>query len=251
MTNNPPHPTLRQWLKETPFTLSLSAGFFGFYAHAGLVSVLEEERIRPRAITGCSAGALIGGIWGSGTKIGAVTDFLFALERNDFWDPAVGAGLLKGQRFDDVLTPLLGCQRIEDCTVPLHITAFKLYPMETHYLNRGPLSDAIRASCAFPGLFHPVHFEGARYLDGGIRDRSSLGAIEDDSPTLYHHLPSRSRFRRQLSAFSHIHRRTQTVTISTTGLPRLSPFKLELGRQAFERARQAFKVQLDEACPLR
>ena len=141
--------------------------------------------------------ALIGGIWGSGTKIGAVTDFLFALERNDFWDPAVGAGLLKGQRFDDVLTPLLGCQRIEDCTVPLHITAFKLYPMETHYLNRGPLSDAIRASCAFPGLFHPVRFEGARYLDGGIRDRSSLGAIEDDSPTLYHHLPSRSRFRRQ------------------------------------------------------
>ncbi|MGB0645818.1 MAG: patatin-like phospholipase family protein [Bradymonadia bacterium] len=250
MTNHTNRPTLREWLEQTPFTLSLSAGFFGFYAHAGLVSVLEEEKLTPQAITGCSAGALIGGIWSSGTKIGTVTDFLFALDRNDFWDPGFGAGLLQGQRFDDLLTPLLGCHRIEDCPVSLHITAFKLHPMGTHYLSKGPLSDAIRASCAFPGLFHPVRFEGSRYLDGGIRDRSSLGAVNDDTPTLYHHLPSRSLVRRQLSAFSDIHRRSKTITISTAGLPRLSPFKLELGRQAFEHARHAFKAQLDKECHL-
>ncbi len=41
-------PTLREWLSEEPFSLALSAGFFGFFAHAGFVSALEE-RARPSA----------------------------------------------------------------------------------------------------------------------------------------------------------------------------------------------------------
>jgi len=36
-------PTVREWLRERPFALGLSSGFFGFFAHAGLVSVLEDE----------------------------------------------------------------------------------------------------------------------------------------------------------------------------------------------------------------
>ena len=39
-------PTLREWLREQPFTLVMSSGFFGFFAHAGVVSVLEEEGLR-------------------------------------------------------------------------------------------------------------------------------------------------------------------------------------------------------------
>jgi hypothetical protein len=33
-------------LSEAPFTLGLSSGFFGFFAHAGVVTVLEEEGLR-------------------------------------------------------------------------------------------------------------------------------------------------------------------------------------------------------------
>src|SRR6266568_9273645 len=46
--DTPPVPTLRAWLAEAPFTLGLSSGFFGFFAHAGVVSVLEEEVCLPR-----------------------------------------------------------------------------------------------------------------------------------------------------------------------------------------------------------
>ena len=35
-----------------PFTLGLSAGFFGFYAHAGLVVALEEAGLRPARVAG-------------------------------------------------------------------------------------------------------------------------------------------------------------------------------------------------------
>ena len=34
-------PTLREWLRERPFSLALSSGFFGFFAHTGLVTVLQ------------------------------------------------------------------------------------------------------------------------------------------------------------------------------------------------------------------
>jgi hypothetical protein len=33
-------------LSEALFTLGLSSGFFGFFAHAGVVTVLEEEGLR-------------------------------------------------------------------------------------------------------------------------------------------------------------------------------------------------------------
>jgi len=58
--------TLRDWLAERPFTLVMSSGFFGFYAHAGVVSVSEEPGLRPARIAGSSAGALVGALWGPG-----------------------------------------------------------------------------------------------------------------------------------------------------------------------------------------
>ena len=54
-------PTLRSWLLEAPFALSLSAGFFGFFAHAGFVAALEDAELAPALLSGSSAGALISG----------------------------------------------------------------------------------------------------------------------------------------------------------------------------------------------
>lgn len=34
-------PTLRDWLRECPFAMGLSSGFFGFFAHTGVMTALE------------------------------------------------------------------------------------------------------------------------------------------------------------------------------------------------------------------
>ena len=57
----PPPKTLRTWLTEAPFTLGMSSGFFGFFAHAGVLAALEEQGLTPRAVAGSSAGALVTG----------------------------------------------------------------------------------------------------------------------------------------------------------------------------------------------
>ena len=53
-------------LREKPFTLVLSAGFFGFFAHTGFLQTLEELELVPDRVVGASAGALAGGLWSAG-----------------------------------------------------------------------------------------------------------------------------------------------------------------------------------------
>jgi NTE family protein len=39
------------------------------------------------------------------------------------------------------------------------------------------LADAVAASCAIPGFYHPVSIDGHRYVDGGIRSASNLTVL--------------------------------------------------------------------------
>jgi NTE family protein len=56
----------------------MSAGFFSFFAHCGLVSVLEDAGLYPTKITGASAGALIGAGWASGCSASRLQTRLFS-----------------------------------------------------------------------------------------------------------------------------------------------------------------------------
>src|SRR5512133_2514707 len=41
------------------------------------------------------------------------------------------------------------------------------------------LADAVAASCAIPGIYHPVKIGGRRYVDGGIYSASNLDLLRD------------------------------------------------------------------------
>jgi NTE family protein len=44
---------------------------------------------------------------------------------------------------------------------------------------RADLADAVAASCAIPGFYHPVTIKGRRYVDGGVHSASNLDLLED------------------------------------------------------------------------
>jgi NTE family protein len=44
---------------------------------------------------------------------------------------------------------------------------------------RADLADAVAASCAIPGFYHPVTIGGRRYVDGGVHSASNLDLLED------------------------------------------------------------------------
>lgn len=237
-------PLLSEWLREGPFSLTMSSGFFGFFAHAGLLTVLEDEGHLPTRISGASAGALVGGAWAAGIDARQFADILLALKREDFWDPRLGAGLLHGRLFRARLEAMLPAKTFAECRVPVAISAFDLLARRVRVIESGALAPAIQASCAVPFMFHPVWIEGRPFVDGGVSDRPGLAGMPASERVLFHHLASRSPWRRRGSPSLAIPRRAKMTTIVLADLPRVGPFRLAVGARAFEEARRGMKRAL-------
>lgn len=238
-------PTLREWLKSAPFSLAMSSGFFGFFAHAGVLSVLEEEGLKPRRCSGSSAGALVTGLWSAGVPATTLRDELLSLERREFWDPRPGPGLLRGKRFLKKLESLLPVGTFETCRVPVAVSVYDVIKNRTAVRETGPLAPALVASCALPGMFQPVWLDGRPYSDGGILDRPGLAGMPSSERVLYHHLASKSPWRKKGSVALQVPARGDLAALVIEQLPRVNPFRLERGRDAFHKAADAARRSMD------
>ncbi len=237
--------TLGDWLARGPFSLAMSSGFFSFYAHTGMLTSLTSNGFAPKLVAGSSAGALVGGAWAAGLEPAAFAELLFALRRDDFWDPALGAGLLAGRRFDALLRAILPVTAMRACRVPVKISVFDIVARRTAVIDDGELPAAIRASCCVPVMFHPVRIDGRLYWDGGILDRPGLAGVPVGERVLFHHIASKSPWRTEIP----IPKRADMITLVIDDLPRSGPFKLDEGRRALELAREVTLRALDTAIP--
>ena len=246
--------THHDWLASAPYTLALGAGFFGFFAHTGVLRALEEAGVpRPRRVVGVSAGALAGGLWASGMPAGEIEAELTRLRRPDFWDPGLPlGGLLKGGLFAAKLRGLLddrGAARIEDWPTPFAAVVYELRGRRTRVLERGSAAAAIQASCTVPLMFRPVHHEGRLLVDGGVGDRNGETALAADERALHHALVSRSPWKRvstRRAAVGDMSPRPGRKVLVVEALPRVSPFRLEHGPHALATARAAMLRWLAE-----
>jgi NTE family protein len=250
-------------LASQPFELILSSGFFGFFAHAGVVRALEENGLRPSLVGGSSAGALVSGMWAAGLSADAIRERLFTLRREDFWDPDplffLRGGILRGQRFATLLDEALlgtGVRTMDQCKTPVRLVVFDVKTRKAVALDRGDLAPAIRASCAVPFMFQPTRIDGRSYLDGGITDRAGILAATPGAPVLYHHLPAKSPWRREVwmrrllgrlaePLLNQPPRREGLTMLCEPELPRLSPWHLDRGPRAYDMAREMTLRALD------
>jgi NTE family protein len=238
--------TLRDWLAESPFSLAMSSGFFGFFAHTGMLAALEEAGVLPAEVAGSSAGALVAGLWASGIDAPALEVELTRLRREDFWDPWPGLGLLRGRRFRARIDSLLRVEHFSGCRVPLAVSVFDLYSRSTRVLNHGKIAPAIQASCTVPLLFQPTWHGGRPLLDGGILDRPGLEGVPSGRRVLHHHLASRSPWRGKGDKSLVPPKRPGLVALVLDGLPRSGPFRLQDGVRALGAARRATQVALQQ-----
>lgn len=238
--------TLREWLQQAPYALTMTSGFFGFFAHCGVLSVLEQEDLLPVRVSGSSAGALVTGCWAAGLSTERLQDTLLHLRRSDFWDVGIGLGLLKGEKFRQLLRDVLPVQRLENCAIPAAFSAWELRSRQTRVLKQGPMAESIQASCAFPFLFHPVRVGERLYLDGGIADRPGLLGMPEGERVLLHHLASRSPWRRKNSPALKTPSRPNMTALVIQELPRVGPFRLEEGIRAMEHAMRRTERALEQ-----
>jgi NTE family protein len=147
--------------------LALAGGFARGISHLGILRILREAEIPIDVIAGTSVGALIGAGYCAGTplehleQVGATTTFA------DFgrWTPS-WLGLATNQRMEKYLERLTPAKTFEDLRIPFAIAATDLNAGVSVYYTRGPLGPPLRASCAYPGLFVPIQYEGRTLVDG-------------------------------------------------------------------------------------
>ena len=176
-------------MADRPKTVSLVLGSGGArgLAHIGVIHVLEERGYEVSSIAGCSAGALVGGIYAAG-KLAEYEDWVRNVTRFDMvsWmDIAwVGGGLMKGDKIIKQMKKLVGDCMIEDLPIPFTAVATELKSGREVWLSEGPLFDAIRSSCSLPIFFTPAKFREKMLVDGGVVNPVPIAPVFDDHTDL-------------------------------------------------------------------
>jgi NTE family protein len=147
--------------------LALAGGFARGIAHIGVLRVLREAKIPIDCIAGTSVGALIGASYCAGAsleemeRIGSETSF------TDFgrWTPS-WLGLATNLRMEKYLARFTPIKTFEELHTPLAIATTDINAGVSVYYSHGLLAPVIRASCAYPGLFVPIQYDGRTLVDG-------------------------------------------------------------------------------------
>ena len=147
--------------------LALGGGFARGIAHLGVLRVLEREGITVDCLSGTSVGGMIAAAYASGASIDAIARRAMATSFRDFARWSLSRyGLASNDRLSRYVYEFCGTHRIEEMKLPLSICAVDLLSGEPYYFTRGDLGVALRASCAYPGLFQPVEHDGRLLVDG-------------------------------------------------------------------------------------
>jgi NTE family protein len=279
--------TLLDRLQDRRVGVVLSAGYFGFYAHAGFLLALEDVGLPVDSFAGSSAGALVAAMAASGMKAGPIADRLCGLRREEFWDAdplgaargAVGGlgatGLLRGEKMRALLARELPAKTFEECPTRLLTVATNLTRGAAQGFTRGELAPRVQASCAYPGLFRAAEIEGEHFWDGGLVDKAPALALHEafrPQVLLVHYLPTRAGRGQPGGPFAYaramagaisalrrdhfdlqvelLRRSNVPVAVVSSQLPPIGPRTLAQGRAVVEQARRMAVEALRSAAPV-
>jgi NTE family protein len=165
-----PAPLLPTPLPPRSIGLALGGGFARGLAHIGVIRVFEQYEIPVRYIAGVSAGAIIAAAYASGSTPDEIAKVGSAMRFTDVarWTLS-RMGLAGTERMERFLQKMLKGFRFENMKIPLGVVATDLKTGDpVFFRDHGDMVMPIRASCSYPGLFQPLHYEGKLLVDGGI-----------------------------------------------------------------------------------
>jgi NTE family protein len=149
--------------------LALGGGFARGFAHLGVLQVFEQHQIPVSHIAGTSVGSILGAAYASGAPLSRIIETCRTLRLRDIARWRVSRlGLASNSRLAGLIERVFDSRQFEDLRIPLAVVATDLSSGEPVVFTQGNLVDAIRASCAFPGLFEPVEIGTRCLADGGL-----------------------------------------------------------------------------------
>ena len=158
--------------------LALGSGSARGWAHIGVIRALEERGIKPDIVCGTSIGALVGGAYAAG-ELDRLEEWVTGIAWTTvvrLMDLTWRGGLIRGTRLFTLFGTMLADREIDELPIPYGAIATELQSGRELWLRHGKLLEAVRASCAMPGL---LHAGGARRRGAGRRRAGEPGAGVD------------------------------------------------------------------------
>ena len=160
--------------------LVLGGGAVRGVAHLGVLEVLEGEDIRPHCVVGVSAGAIVGAAYCAGVALADIQRLALELQWTKLGRlvrPRLG--FFDSGKLESRLVELIGPRTFDQLSIPLAVVAADLMREEVIVLREGPVAHAARASCALPGVFTPVEWEGRLLVDGGLLNNLPISVARE------------------------------------------------------------------------
>ncbi len=178
-------PAMNKASSKPELVLVLGSGGARGLSHIPVLEALDELGLKPALIAGSSMGAIVGAAYAaglSGRDLRAHVEASFRdrarviarlLEARigkiaDLWRGGLGNPvLIDGERLLDLFWPQAVPDRFEELGIPFLSVATDYHLHDEVVLGSGPLTPAVAASLAIPGLVRPVTIGGRVLIDGG------------------------------------------------------------------------------------
>ncbi|HEY5993298.1 MAG TPA: patatin-like phospholipase family protein [Gallionellaceae bacterium] len=171
-------------LPKPKIALVLGGGAARGFAHIGVIRALEQEKIPVDMVVGTSVGSLIGALYASNPNSFELEWTAFKLEKDDLFDYKIlgaitGMGVVKGDKLESFVQGKIPQANIENLKLPFAAVATDLNRGTRVVLDRGPVSIAVHASSAIPGVFEPVVYQGKLLVDGGVMENIPISVARE------------------------------------------------------------------------
>ena len=155
--------------KKYTLGLALSGGGVKALCHVGVLKAMEEEGLKPDVISGVSAGAVVAALYADGYSPDSIRSLFEKVKYADFFRLEMpDGGLFSLAGFKEFLDTVLHAKTFEDLKIPLKVIVTDLDRGRSVVFDKGPLIDALVATCSVPILFSPYNINGVNYIDGGV-----------------------------------------------------------------------------------
>lgn len=164
-------------LGKVNVALVLGGGGSRGVAHAGVISVLEENNIPIDLIVGTSIGSVVGALYADEpdskklkqkiikVKAKEIIDWNFYSSLRMIWGVS---GLADGHGLRNYLNRHLKSTDFDQLHIPLAVVTTDVEKGEVMVLRSGPIIPASHASSAVPVVFTPVTLYDRMLVDGGV-----------------------------------------------------------------------------------
>jgi NTE family protein len=206
--------TLSGWAQKV--SLVLSGGAAKGIAHVGVLKALEENEIPIDYIVGTSMGGIIGGCYAAGMSPGQIEEIVLSKEflnwvsgqaeegqtYNYFRTDETPSFIRLNLSLDSTFSVLFNTSLANDLSlnfalaeklaqpsaiahnnfdslfIPLRVMASDIFTQTEVVLDKGVLSDAVRATQTVPFFYNPIRIDGKYLFDGGVYNNFPVDVAE-------------------------------------------------------------------------